>query len=141
MPVAEITFVDTNVLVYAHDRSETRRQPIARALLETLWANRTGRLSTQVLQEFYSVVTRKFDPPMTRQEAREVIATYATWPVDGVDPAMIQLASHLEEQHQLSFRDALIVEAAIRSGASRLVTEDLQDGRVIGGVRIENPFR
>lgn len=141
MPAGEITFVDTNVLVYAHDRSESRRQPIAEGLLEDLWANRTGRLSTQVLQEFYVVVTRKFDPPMSRQEAREVIAAYAAWPVAGIDAAMIALASQLEEQHLISFRDALIVEAALWAGATCLVTEDLQDGREIGGVRIENPFR
>ena len=141
MPAGEITFVDTNVLVYAHDRSESRRQPIAEGLLEDLWANRTGRLSTQVLQEFYVIVTRKFDPPMSRGDAREHLGAYATWPVVGIDAVMIALASHLEEQHQISFWDALIVEAAIRAGATRLVTEDLQDGREIAGVRIENPFR
>ena len=78
---------------------------------------------------------------MARQEAREIVALYATWPIVQIDPAMIQLASHLEEQEQLSFRDALILEAAIRAGATHLVTEDLRDGREIGGVRIENPFR
>ncbi len=138
---AEVTFVDTNVLVYAHDRSERRRQPIAATLLEELWEGRTGRLSTQVLQECYSVVTRKLDPPMARAEARELVSIYAAWPLVQVDPALILLASRLEEDHQLSFWDALIVEAAIRSGATLLVTEDLQDGQTVGGVRIENPFR
>jgi predicted nucleic acid-binding protein len=141
MTTAEVTFVDTNILVYAHDGSESRKQPIAQALIEELWAGRTGRLSTQVLQEFYAVATRKFNPPMARQEAREIVALYATWPIVQIDPAMIQLASHLEEQERLSFWDALILEAAIRALATRLVTEDLQDGREIGGVRIENPFR
>lgn len=137
----DLTFVDTNVLAYAHDISETRRQPIARALLDTLWTSRTGLLSTQVLQEFYVVATRKFDPPMSRRAAREIVALYGTWPVVQVDVALILTASQLEERHRLSFWDALVVEAARVAGAARLVTEDLQHGRRIGGVRIENPFR
>ena len=137
----DLTFVDTNVLAYAHDTSEARRQPIARALLDTLWTSRTGLLSTQILQEFYVVATRKFDPPMSRRAAREIVALYGTWPVVQVDVVLILTASQLEERHKLSFWDALVVEAARVAGAARLVTEDLQDGRRIGGVRIENPFR
>jgi predicted nucleic acid-binding protein len=136
-----LTFVDTNVLVYAHDTSEARRQPLAEAFLDTLWTSRTGLLSAQVLQEFYVVATRKFDPPMSRRAAREIVALYGTWPVVQVDVALILTASQLEERHKLSFWDALIVEAARVGGAARLATEDLQHGRRIGGVRIENPFR
>jgi len=135
-----VTFVDTNVLVYAHDRSESRRQAVAQALLGALWRNRTGILSTQVLQEFYVVVTRKSDPPMRRVAAREIVALYGEWPIVQLDVALILAASQLEERHGLSFWDALIVEAARRSGATVLLTEDLQSGREIGGVRIENPF-
>jgi predicted nucleic acid-binding protein len=136
-----LTFVDTNVLVYAHDRSEARRQPLAKAALDGLWDRRTGVLSTQILQEFYVVATRKFDPPMTRPAARELVGVYAAWPVVQVDTALILTASELEERHKLSFWDALVVEAARRAGATRLLTEDLQDGLLVGGVRIENPFR
>jgi len=137
----DLTFVDTNVLAYAHDISETRRQPVARALLDALWTGRTGLLSTQILQEFYVVATRKFDPPMSRRAAREIVALYGTWPVVQVDVSLILTASQLEERHKLSFWDALVVETARVGGATRLVTEDLQHGRRIGGVRIENPFR
>lgn len=140
MPAGDLTFVDTNVLVYAHDRSETRKQPLAQTLLEGLWASRTGSLSTQILQEFYVVATRKFDPPMSRRAAREIVALYGAWPLVQVDLPLILTASQLEERHKLSFWDALVVEAARRAGATRLVTEDLQGGRLIGGVRIENPF-
>jgi predicted nucleic acid-binding protein len=135
-----VTFVDTNVLVYAHDRSETRKQPIAQALLEVLWRTRSGVLSTQVLQEFYVVTTRKFDPPMRRGAAREVVALYGEWPIVQVDVALILAASKLEERHAFSFWDALVVEAARRCGATRLLTEDLQAGRRIDGISIENPF-
>lgn len=141
MARGDLTFVDTNVLVYAHDTSETRRQPIARALLDELWTSRTGLLSTQILQEFYVVATRKFHPPMSRRAAREIVALYGIWPVVQVDVTLILTASELEERHKLSFWDALVVEAARVAGAARLVTEGLQDGRSIGGVRIEDPFR
>jgi predicted nucleic acid-binding protein len=135
-----VTFVDTNVLVYAHDRSETREQPIAQALLDVLWQTRSGVLSTQVLQEFYVVATRKFDPPMRRAAAREIVALYGEWPIVQLDVALILAASKLEERHAFSFWDALVVEAARRCGATRLLTEDLQAGRRIGGISIENPF-
>ena len=135
------TFVDTNLLVYAHDRSETERRPIAQATLDDLWRTRTGTVSTQVLSEFYVVATRKFDPPMTRQAARAIVGAYSAWPVVHVDAALILAASTLEERHTLSFWDALIIEAAARSGASRLLSEDLQTGRRIRNLTIENPFR
>jgi predicted nucleic acid-binding protein len=140
MTPGEWTFVDTNVLLYAHDTSETAKQPVARALLEELWADRSGVLSTQVLQEFYVVATRKFQPPMRRSEAREIVTLYATWPVVSVDIGLILDAAALEERAQLSFWDALIVEAARRSGATRIVSEDFQAGRRITGIAIENPF-
>ena len=140
MATSRLTFVDTNVLVYAHDRSEKARQPIARALLEELWATHTGALSTQVLQEFYAVATRKFDPPMSARIARQIVAVYTSWPVMQVDVPLILDASELAERNTVSFWDALIVVAARRAGAVVLATEDLQDGRRFGDVRISNPF-
>jgi predicted nucleic acid-binding protein len=133
-------FVDTNVLVYAHDRSEAQRQPVAQALLAQLWRNRAGALSTQVLQEFYVVATRRYDPPMSRREARQLVDAYSHWQLIQIDVALILAASQLEEHHTLSFWDALIVEAARRAGAKRLVTQDLQSGRRLAGVLIHNPF-
>jgi predicted nucleic acid-binding protein len=137
---APLTFVDTNVLAYAYDRSETAKQPVARALLEGLWRDRAGVLSTQVLQELYVVATRKLDPPMPRGAARQLVVLYGSWPVVQVDVPMILAASELEERHRLGFWDALVLEAARRAGAARLVTEDLQPGRRIAGVAVENPF-
>src|SRR2546430_1527513 len=132
MAASQATFIDTNILVYAHDRSETRKQPAARTLLEELWRDGTGVVSTQVLQEFHVVVTRKFDPPMRHAAARELVALYGAWRTVQIDLPLIIAASNLEERHALSFWDALIVEAAARSGAVRLVTEDLQHGRRFG---------
>jgi predicted nucleic acid-binding protein len=139
-PSTEIAFVDTNILVYAHDASETARQPTAQAVLAELWRTRSGALSTQVLEEFYVVATRRFDPPMPRRQARDLVDAYCHWQLVQVDVPLIVAASQLEERHTLSFWDALIVEAARRAGATRLVTEDLQTGRRLAGVLIDNPF-
>jgi len=134
------TFIDTNVLVYAHDADAGARHAAAKALLAELWDNRNGSLSTQVLQEFYAVVTRKFKPPMPRAKARAIVAAYAEWCDIATEPQLIVAASRLEEEHTLSFWDSLIVQAAIHSGADRILSEDLQDGRRFGSVTIKNPF-
>lgn len=134
------SFVDTNVLLYAYDTAETHKHPVARSLLDRLWVERRGTISTQVLQEFYNAATRKLTPPISRAEAREIIDLYSEWPVVLLDPALILAATRLEEEHRLSFWDALVIEAARVAGAQRLLTEDMQHGRVIEGVRIENPF-
>lgn len=133
-------FVDTNVLVYAHDRGAGPRHEMARALLAELWGNRGGSLSTQVLQEFYAVATRKLKPPIARQEARAIVAAYGEWCDVATEPQLIVAASRLEEEHSISFWDSLIVQAALRAGADRLVSEDLQHGRRFGSLMIENPF-
>lgn len=134
------TFIDTNVLVYAHDKDAGGRNTTAAALLAELWDNRNGSLSTQVLQEFYAVATRKFQPPMPRAMARAVVAAYGEWCDVATEPQLIVAASRLEEEHTLSFWDALIVQAAIHAGADVLVSEDLQDGRRFGSLTIRNPF-
>ena len=134
------TFVDTNVLLYAHDSSQPEKQPIATALLKSLWEHRAGVLSTQVLQELYVAATRKLAPPMPRAEAREIVALYSTWDLVVVDAEIILEATVLEERSQLAFWDALIVEAARRAGAARVVSEDFQDGRMFGTLLVENPF-
>jgi len=97
---------------------------VARARLEELWRSRTGVISTQVLQEFYVVVTRKFEPAFSKAKARDVVDAYSGWPTVVIDPSLIVAASLLEERHKLSFWDALIVEAARVAGAATLLTED-----------------
>ena len=134
------TFVDTNVLVYAYDADSGAKHTMARERLEELWENESGSISTQVLQEFYVTVTRKLTRPMSRRSAREVIATYATWPVRRPEVDDLVEASELEERHHLSFWDALIVVAARRSGAEVLLTEDMQEGRRFDGLLVASPF-
>lgn len=133
-------FVDTNVLVYAHDLDAGERHGVAARLVAELWETRSGVISTQVLQEFYVNATRKIPSPLPRTLARQIVRAYAAWQTELVGPPEIELASELEERHRLSFWDAMIVAAALKGGASRILTEDMSPGRTISGVRIENPF-
>jgi len=139
--MSDRVFVDTNVLVYAHDLDAGERHDVAARLVSDLWDTRTAVISTQVLQEFYVNATRKIPSPLPRAVARQVVRTYAAWQTEIIGPPEIEAASEIEEQHQLSFWDALIVATARKGGASRILTEDLSPGRTISGVRIENPFR
>jgi predicted nucleic acid-binding protein len=132
-------FVDTNILVYAHDLSAGDRHAKASAVMESLWEAETGVISTQVLQEFYVTVTRKIKNPLTPAEAREIIRNYLAWPVQINDPEMTIRASEIEEKNSLSFWDALIVAAALRLQAKKIITEDLNHGQIIEGILVENP--
>lgn len=134
------TFVDTNVLIYAYDVDAGTKHAVAKALLKELWVTRDGMVSTQVLQEFYVNATRKIRTPLPKPVARAVIADYIPWCVAPVAPADITSAFALEDAAQIGFWDALIIAVAARSGATRMVSEDLNAGQSIGGVRIENPF-
>jgi len=111
------TFVDTDVLVYAYDTDARGKHDTAKALLAELWDSRSGSLSTQVLQEFYAVVTRKFKPAMPPAKARAVVAAYGEWCAAATEPQLIVPAGRLEEGHPLSSWDARIVQAAIPVGA------------------------
>lgn len=140
MTEVERTFIDTNVLVYAHDIEAGQRHHIAQDVLANLWSRGAGLLSTQVLQEFYNTATRKLSPRMTPSKARRVIAIYSEWCIRDTDPLIVMNASFLAEQHTVSWWDALIIEAASQSGAKYLLSEDLQHGRDFLGLEVRNPF-
>ena len=134
------SFVDTNVLLYAHDRGAGTRHEQARDLVARLWEERVGVISTQVIQELYVNLRRKSSRPVSRADARRVIDDYLTWEVVVNDGDAILQALDLEERYQLSFWDALIITAAISAGASTLYSEDLSHGQLFGEVRVVNPF-
>jgi predicted nucleic acid-binding protein len=134
-----LTFVDTNVLVYAYDTQDERRT-LALSVVDDLWSRGTGALSNQVLAEFYSATTKKLRKPIPRPLARAAVASFAEWRFHRVEPMDIGAASELEERHRLQFWDALIIVAAQRLGASILLSEDLQAGRRFGSLRVVNPF-
>ena len=133
------TFVDTNVLIYAHDVDAKAKHEAAKLVLHGLWNSRSGVLSLQVLQEFYVNVTRKIPHPISKALARLVVNTYSIWCVE-TTTSEISKAFHIEDESRLGFWDALMVAAAIKSGAGRILSEDLNAGQTISGVRIENPF-
>ena len=133
-------FVDTNILIYAHDLSAGDRHAKASAIIESLWETETGVISTQVLQEFYVTLTRKIKNPLKPDEAREIIRNYIAWPVQINDPETTIRASEIEEKNSLSFWDALIVAAALRLQAKKIISEDLNHGQIIEGILIENPL-
>ncbi|ONI77376.1 hypothetical protein ALI144C_34320 [Actinosynnema sp. ALI-1.44] len=134
----ELVFIDTNVLVYAHDGRDPAKREIAQATLAKLWDTDTGALSTQVLQEFYSTATRKLN--LSHDKAREVVAAYGEWCATDTDPQLLVTASTLCERYQLNWWDALVIEGALRSGATTLLSEDMQDGQRFGSLTIRNPF-
>ena len=135
-----LSFIDTNVLVYAHDADAGAKHLKAQKLLQDCWETESGIISTQILQEFYVTVTHKLPKTIAKRVARNAVQAYQVWPVYQPSVEDIITASELEERHRLSFWDALIVIAAGMSGASTLISEDLQDGRQIGNVKIVNPF-
>lgn len=133
------TFVDTNVLIYAHDIDAGAKYEIAKSILSELWTERTGVLSMQVLQEFYVNVRRKIASPLSRESARLVVSSYAIWCVE-TTPTEISSAFRIEDESQIGFWDALIISSAAKSGATRILSEDFSAGQRIAGVLIENPF-
>src|SRR3984893_12255445 len=131
--MSDKTFVHTNVLIYAHDIDASEKHQIAKAVLRELWSERTGVLSTQVLQEFYVNVTRKIQSPLSKDLARLVVSSYAIWCME-TTPTEILAAFRSEDESRIGFWDALIVSSAAKSGATRIFSEDLNAGQRIAGV-------
>jgi predicted nucleic acid-binding protein len=133
----EVVFIDTNVLVYLFDQGAPRKRAIAQAIFRQ---HARIRLSTQVLQEFFVVVTRKLERPLEPERALQSVQHFQAYPTAVVTPALVIAGIRRSIDSQLSFWDALIVETALSEGAGLLVTEDLQDGWQIGDMRVWNPF-
>ena len=135
----EKTFVDTNVLIYAHDIDAKAKHEVAKAVLRELWSVRNGVLSMQVLQEFYVNVTRKIASPLPKDAARLVVSSYSIWCTE-TTAAEIAAAFRIEDESRIGFWDALIVASAAKAGAVRILSEDLNAQQMIAGIKIENPF-
>ena len=133
------SFFDTNVLVYFVDEDEPEKQEIARKLVQEYLIEGNGMISVQVLREFYWTV-RKLRHPLSEERAREAVRDLAGFSPLAEDARMVLRAVDRTREASISFWDALIVEAALKGGADRLLTEDMQHGQVIEGMRIENPF-
>jgi predicted nucleic acid-binding protein len=134
------SFVDTNVLVYAEDRDAKAKHRVASDLLVGLWQERDGVVSVQVLQEFYVTATRKLKKPLTSAKALEIVQEYLTWKVVENTAKLLTSAIDLQQRAQLSFWDAMVVQAALEAGCDRLYSEDLHSGQRFGSLVIVNPF-
>jgi predicted nucleic acid-binding protein len=134
-------FVDTNVLVYARDAGEPGKQPVAVEWLGYLWRSGAGRLSIQVLQEYYNVVTRKLDPGLPPDQARADVRDLMAWTPIGIDLDMLQSAWRVEDRFGFSWWDSLIIASAQHLNCRYLLSEDFQHGQQIGELTIADPFR
>ncbi|NBQ86235.1 MAG: PIN domain-containing protein [Betaproteobacteria bacterium] len=137
MPSGPIVFVDTNILLYADDLRDARKRERARAWLLRLWETRAGRLSTQVLNEYY-VNTRKLG--LSQGDARAKVRRFQLWQPWQIDHQTVETAWGVEARFGLNYWDALIVAAAAQSGCSHLLTEDMQHGQQIDAITLINPF-
>jgi predicted nucleic acid-binding protein len=138
--MSELLFVDSNILIYAHDADAGRKRDRAVAKLRELWESGIGRMSVQVLQEFYVNVTRKIATPVAQSIARETVNSYGAWVREPTTPATVTRAIDIVALAQIAFWDALIVASAEQAGATTLFSEDLGAGQTIAGVTIVNPL-
>ena len=134
-------FIDTNILIYAHDTAAGEKHERAKALVEELWETRAGVVSTQVLQELAVNLRRKSKNPPDAKATREIVSDYLAWQVvvNGADSILEAL--EIEARYQVSFWDALVIQAAHAAGADILYSEDLSNGQLYGDVTVRNPFR
>jgi predicted nucleic acid-binding protein len=139
--MADKVFVDTNVLVYSRDTSEPQKQAQAMAWMTHLWKTQSGRLSYQVLQEFYVTVTEKLRPGLNSEEARRDVRSLLAWQPVAMDARVLEGAWLVQDQHKFSWWDALILSAAQVGECRYLLSEDLQENQELGSLRIVNPFR
>jgi predicted nucleic acid-binding protein len=135
-----VAFVDSNILIYAHDLQAGVKRERAVGKLRELWDSGNGRLSIQVLQEFYVNATQKLATPIARSTAREIIKTYGVWLHQATTVETITRATEIAELARISFWDALIVASAEEVEADELLSEDLNAGQSIVGIRVVNPL-
>ena len=133
-------FLDSDVLLAAHDLDAGERRAIAEHILRQLWQDRSGALSVLVLREFYEGLVGGPASPVPRRAARDLVDAYSVWPIAPLDAADILAASELEERHRLPIRDAMIVTAARKSRATLLLSARIPPVRYVTGLEIRNPF-
>jgi predicted nucleic acid-binding protein len=133
-------FVDTNILVYAEQPAAGAKHDAACGVLRDIWQGRDGVVSAQALQEFYVTITRKMPKAYSPETALRILSNYLAWRVVPVDGPLVLDAVRIQQDAGLAYWDAAIVAAAVASGCDELLTEDLNDGQVIRGVRVRNPL-
>ena len=139
--MSDKAFLDTNIIVYAYDEHEPQKQKKAQTLLTTGIEDDSIVLSVQVLGEFFNVVTRSIQQPMSSHEAQEIIVTLSLIPIEDIDLSMVNRAVNIHKKYQINYWDALIVAAAERAKCSKILTEDLNHGQSYNGILVSNPFK
>ena len=135
-----LQFVDTNILIYAHDISAGQKHGRAKELMRDLWHSGDGCLSIQVLQEFYVNVTQKVTKPLSAEAAAQIIADLSVWEVHCPKTEDVLHAIRLQKRYQISFWDAMILVSALQLGCHMLWSEDLNPGQVYEQVEVKSPF-
>ncbi|MEW6171612.1 MAG: PIN domain-containing protein [Bacillota bacterium] len=133
-------FVDTNILVYAHDISAAEKHTIAKTLVSEIWRSGNGCLSVQVLQEFYVTVTQKVRKPLSPENASRIIADLSFWHVHAPDATDVLRGIEIQQRYKISFWDAMIIRSAKVLGGAIIWSEDLPPGQFYEDVRVVNPF-
>jgi predicted nucleic acid-binding protein len=133
-------FFDTNILVYAYNNHFPDKQQRAQEVIISAVRNGNGVLSTQVLGEFFTVVTRKIRTPLSVRDARSIIQYMGSMPVQEIDVLIVERALDTLEQYKISYWDSLIIAAAERAQCKRILSEDLNTGQIYHGIEITNPF-
>jgi predicted nucleic acid-binding protein len=138
--MADKFFVDTNILIYAHDRSAGIKHQRARHAIERLWTAGQGVLSTQILQELCINLRHKLARPLPVEEVRRLIQDYLSWEIVANSPEAVLQALEIEVRYKISFWDAMVLQAAEQSGAAILYSEGLAAGQSYGPVQVMNPL-
>jgi len=133
-------FLDTNVLIYSYDVSAEKKHERAKTIMTDLWDSGRGILSTQILEEFFVNITKKVSKPLDVKRAKDIIEDLLKWEVVIIDGGSLLEAIEIHVRYKCSFWDSLVLHAAQKGGASLLLSEDLQDGQTVNGVKIKNPF-
>ncbi len=140
MSDAPLVCVDTNMLVYARDARDAEKQRRAQAWMRYLWDEQCGRITAQVLYEYYMCVTQKLKPGLSRAEARADVRALAQWLTPQDPMPLVEAAWQLQDKSSLSWWDALVLAGALAASCQYFLTEDLQAGQEFAGIRIVNPF-
>lgn len=138
--MTEKFFVDTNVLVYAHQSADSAKQAVAVQWIDRLWREESGRISVQVLNELYTNLVRKLSHLMSSDQAWKVVSRFMEWRPLPLDRNLLQRAHKIEQRYRIHWWDSLIVAAAQFQDCNVLLTEDLQPGMVFDRVTVQNPF-
>jgi len=139
--MSDKVFLDTNILVYAYDENEPKKQQKAQDILTDGIEQESSFLSVQVLGEFFNIVTRHIPQPMSSDEALEIIDMLSIMPVQEIDLTMVKRAIDTHKTYKISYWDSLILSAAERAGCAMLFSEDLSDGQTYQNILVRNPFK